>query len=53
MPKLRKQIFETAIIERHRRWEVSIEKSLIERHLAGVSVRNAVVCWGLLLTPTD
>jgi transposase-like protein len=40
MPKLRKQTFETAIIERYRRREVSIEESLIEMYLAGVSVRR-------------
>jgi putative transposase len=40
MPKLRKQTFETAIIERYRRRESSIEESLIEMYLAGVSVRR-------------
>ena len=40
MPKLRKQTFETAIIERYRRREASIEESLIEMYLAGVSVRR-------------
>lgn len=40
MPKLRKQAFETAIIERYRRRESSIEESLIEMYLAGVSVRR-------------
>lgn len=40
IPKLRKQTFETAIIERYRRRESSIEESLIEMYLAGVSVRR-------------
>ncbi|MEJ2632715.1 MAG: IS256 family transposase [Acidihalobacter sp.] len=40
MPKLRKQAFETAIIERYRRRESSIEESMIEMYLAGVSVRR-------------
>lgn len=40
MPKLRRQTFETAIIERYRRRESSIEESLIEMYLAGVSVRR-------------
>ena len=40
VPKLRKQTFETAIIERYKRRESSIEESLIEMYLAGVSVRR-------------
>jgi transposase-like protein len=40
MPKLRNQAFETAIIDRYRRRESSIEESLIEMYLAGVSVRR-------------
>jgi transposase-like protein len=40
VPKLRKQTFESAIIERYRRREASIEESLIEMYLAGVSVRR-------------
>ena len=40
VPKLRKQAFETAIIDRYRRRESSIEESLIEMYLAGVSVRR-------------
>ena len=40
MPKLRKQTFESAIIERYRRREASIEESLIKMYLAGVSVRR-------------
>jgi putative transposase len=40
MPNLRKQTIETAVIERYRRREASIEESLIEMYLAGVSVRR-------------
>ncbi len=41
MPKLRRQTFETAIIERYRRREeASIEESLIKMYQAGVSVRR-------------
>ena len=38
--KLRRQTFETAIIERDPRRETSIEEVLIEMHLAGVSLRR-------------
>jgi transposase-like protein len=40
VPKLRSLPFETAIIERYRRRESSVEEALIEMHLAGVSVRR-------------
>jgi transposase-like protein len=40
VPKLRRQTFETAIIERYRRWESSVEEALIEMYLAGISVRG-------------
>ena len=40
MPKLRKLTFETAIIERYRRRECSVEEALVEMYLAGVSVRR-------------
>jgi putative transposase len=40
VPKLRKLPFETAIIERYRRRETSVEEALIEMYLAGVSVRR-------------
>lgn len=40
VPKLRKLPFETAVIERYRRREVSVEEALIEMYLAGVSVRR-------------
>ena len=40
VPKLRRQTFETAIIERYKRRETSIEEALMEMYLAGVSVRR-------------
>ena len=40
VPKLRRQTFETAIIERYRRREGSVEEALIEMYLAGISVRR-------------
>ena len=40
VPKLRKTTFETAIIERYRRREASVEEALIEMYLAGVAVVN-------------
>ena len=40
LPKPRTQTFETAIIERYRRRESSVEEALIEMCLAGVSVRR-------------
>jgi transposase-like protein len=40
VPKLRSLPFETAIIERYRRREASVEESLVEMYLAGVSVRR-------------
>jgi putative transposase len=40
MPKLRRLPFETAIIERYRRREASVEEALVEMYLAGVSVRR-------------
>ena len=50
VPKLKGITFETAIIERYRRREASIEEALIEMYLAGVSVRRVEditeVLWG-------
>ena len=43
VPKLRRQTFETAIIERYRRRESSVEEALIEMYLAGISVRRVDV----------
>jgi putative transposase len=56
VPKLRKTTFETAIIERYRRRESSIEEALIEMYLAGVSVRRVEVItealWGTRVSPS-
>lgn len=50
VPKLKGVAFETAIIERYRRRESSVEEALIEMYLAGVSVRRVEditeVLWG-------
>jgi len=40
VPKLRRLPFETAVIERYRRREASVEEALVEMYLAGVSVRR-------------
>lgn len=40
VPKLRHLPFETAIIERYKRRETSVEEALVEMYLAGVSVRR-------------
>ncbi len=40
MPKLKGVAFETAIIERYRRRESSVEEAIVEMYLAGVSVRR-------------
>jgi transposase-like protein len=56
MPKLRKLPFETAIIERYRRRESSVEEVLVERYLAGVSVRRGEditeALWGSRVSPS-
>lgn len=56
VPKLRRQTFETAIIERYRRREASVEEALIEIHLAGVSVRRVEditeALWGTRVSPS-
>src|SRR5262249_34468419 len=56
VPKLRQQTFETAIIERYRRRESSVEEALIEMHLAGVSVRRVEdipeALWGTRVSPS-
>jgi len=55
MPKLRTLTFETAIIERYKRRESSVEESLIEMYLAGVSVRRVEditeALWGTRVSP--
>jgi putative transposase len=56
VPKLRRQAFETAIIERYRRRESSVEEALIEMYLAGVSVRRVEditeALWGTRVSPS-
>jgi putative transposase len=51
VPKLRRATFETAIIERYRRRESSVEEALMEMYLAGVSVRRVEditeALWGM------
>jgi len=53
--KLRYGKFETAIIERYKRRESSVEESLIEMYLAGVSVRRVEditeALWGSKVSP--
>ena len=55
MPKLRNRTFETAIIERYKRRESSVEEALIEMYLAGVSVRRVEditeALWGTKVSP--
>lgn len=55
MPKLKGVTFETAIIERYRRRETSVEEALIEMYLAGVSVRRVEditeALWGTRVSP--
>ena len=55
VPKLRTLSFETAIIERYRRRESSVEEALIEMYLAGVSVRRVEditeALWGTRVSP--
>ncbi|KAF5067250.1 IS256 family transposase ISCce2 [anaerobic digester metagenome] len=55
MPKLKSVQFETAIIERYRRRECSVEEALIEMYLAGVSVRRVEniteALWGTKVSP--
>ena len=56
MPKLRSVPFETAIIERYRRRESSVEEALVEMYLAGVSVRRVEditeALWGSRVSPS-
>jgi transposase-like protein len=55
VPKLKGIPFETAIIERYRRRECSVEEALIEMYLAGVSVRRVEdipeALWGTRVSP--
>ena len=55
MPKLKGVTFVTAFIERYRRRETSVEETLIEMYLAGVSVRRVEditeALWGTRVSP--
>jgi transposase-like protein len=55
VPKLRTLPFDTAIIERYKRREISVEESLVEMYLAGVSVRRVEditeALWGTKVSP--
>ena len=50
MPKLKGMRFATAVIERYKRRETSVEEAIIEMHLAGVSTRRiedvSEILWG-------
>ena len=56
MPRLKGVPFETAIIERYRRRESSVEEALIEMYLAVVSVRRVEditeALWGTKVSPS-
>ena len=56
VPRLKGVSFETAIIERYRRRESSVEEALIEMYLAGVSVRRVEditeALWGSKVSPS-
>ncbi len=56
VPKLRTLTFETAIIERYRRRESSVEEALVQMYLAGVSVRRVEditeALWGSRVSPS-
>ena len=56
VPRLRKLPLETAIIERYRRRESSVEEALVEMYLAGVSVRRVEditeALWGTRVSPS-
>lgn len=56
VPRLRKLPLETAIIERYRRRQSSVEESLVEMYLAGVSVRRVEditeALWGMRMSPS-
>ena len=55
IPKLKKVTFETAIIERYKRREISVEEAMVEMYLAGVSVRRVEditeALWGTKVSP--
>lgn len=56
VPKLRTIPFESAIIKRYQRREISVEEAMIEMYLAGVSVRRVEdvteALWGTRVSPS-
>jgi hypothetical protein len=56
VPKLRSLPFETALIERYKRRESSVEEALVEMYLAGVSGRRVEditeALWGTRVSPS-
>ena len=56
VPKLRNLPFESAVIERYKRREISVEEALVEMYLAGVSVRRVEditqALWGTRVSPS-
>jgi putative transposase len=56
VPKLRSLSFETAIIERYKRRECSVEEALLEMYYAGVSMRRVEditeALWGSRVSPS-
>ena len=57
VPKLKGAVFESAVIERYRRREQSVEEALIDMYLAGVSTRQvddiSRLLWGERMPPAD
>jgi putative transposase len=55
IPKLRTLTFETSIIEKYKRREISVEEAMIEMYIAGVSVRRVEditeALWGTKVSP--
>ena len=56
VPRLRSLPFETQIIERYKRREASVEESMVQMYLAGVSVRRVEditeALWGMRVSPS-
>jgi putative transposase len=55
VPKLRTLPFESAVVQRYQRREISVEEALVEMYLAGVSVRRVEditeALWGTKVSP--
>ena len=55
MPKLKGMRFATAVVERYKRRETSVEEAIIEMYLAGVSTRRiedvGEILWGAGVSP--